>query len=406
MPLFFKLHINHSSLFSLPATSSSKPMCIDWSEITSSHIDNYQDMLCDRLSDPLLSFCPAPFLIALLMLVCWMIILNILCPLCYTVLPSYCFPCKRPSFKRVPGWKDSADHLRRASIFWHRVWEEAGCPSSAVLSTIKRQAKKRYKFEVRRIKRRRQYLIRDRLAHSFTKRKKDSFWLDVKSIKSNAPRFSPVVDGANGDTNIVNAFASKFSAVLYKHSTSSQTIPSAAIQSSLTESHLSAAIPGSYDQITEAISLLKSRKSDAFVVTSEHLKYDSPVITYVLSSFFTAILRHGYMPLCFRDSVLVPILNKGNKDATDSSNYRPIALSSTFSKIVERLILSRYESVFATSSLQFGFKPDSSTSLCTAAIKNIIARYLHNGSPVLGCFLDASKAFDLVDHDILFEALM
>ena len=111
------------------------------------------------------------------------------------------------------------------------------------------------------------------------------------------------------------------------------------------------------------------------------------------------------MPLCFKDSVLVPIL-KGNKDATDSSNYHPFTLSSTFSKIVEILIFSRYESVFATSSLQFGFKPDSSTSLCTAAIKNIIARYLHNGLPVLGCFLDASKAFDLVDHDILFEALM
>ena len=111
------------------------------------------------------------------------------------------------------------------------------------------------------------------------------------------------------------------------------------------------------------------------------------------------------MPLSFRESVLVPIL-KGNKDATDSSNYRPIALLSTFSKIVERLILSRCESVFATTSLQFGFKPDSSTSLCTAAIKNIIARYLHNGSPVLGCFLDASKASDLVDHDILFEVLM
>ena len=68
------------------------------------------------------------------------------------------------------------------------------------------------------------------------------------------------------------------------------------------------------------------------------------------------------MPLSFRDSVLVPIL-KGNKDATDSSNYRPIALSSKFSKIVETLILSRYESVFATTSLQFGFKPDFLT-LC------------------------------------------
>ena len=61
------------------------------------------------------------------------------------------FPCKRPSFKRVPGWKNSASQLRRASIVWHRVWKEAGCPSSGVLSTIKRQAKKSYKFEICRI---------------------------------------------------------------------------------------------------------------------------------------------------------------------------------------------------------------------------------------------------------------
>ena len=140
-PLFLKLHINHSSLSSLPATSSSKLMCIAWSEITSSHIANYLDMFCDRLSDPPAFFCPAPFLITLLMLVCWMIILNIIMSTMLRCAP-YCFPCKRSSFKRVPGWKDSAGQLRRASNFWHRVWEEAGCPSSGVLSTIKRQVKK------------------------------------------------------------------------------------------------------------------------------------------------------------------------------------------------------------------------------------------------------------------------
>ena len=46
--LFLKLCINHSSLSSLPATASSKHVCIDWSAMTSSDIANYQDMLCDR----------------------------------------------------------------------------------------------------------------------------------------------------------------------------------------------------------------------------------------------------------------------------------------------------------------------------------------------------------------------
>ena len=38
-------------------------------------------------------------------------------------------------------------------------------------------------------------------------------------------------------------------------------------------------------------------------------------------------------------------------------------------------------------------------------IKNIVSRYIHNGSVVYGCFLDASKAFDLLDHHILFSKL-
>ena len=37
---------------------------------------------------------------------------------------------------------NKADKLKQASSFWHKVWEEAGYPSSGVLATIKRQAKK------------------------------------------------------------------------------------------------------------------------------------------------------------------------------------------------------------------------------------------------------------------------
>ena len=35
----------------------------------------------------------------------------------------------------------------------------------------------------------------------------------------------------------------------------------------------------------------------------------------------------------------------------------------------------------------------------------VVSRYINNGSKVFGCFLDASKAFNRVDHDLLFQKL-
>ena len=39
-----------------------------------------------------------------------------------------------------------------------------------------------------------------------------------------------------------------------------------------------------------------------------------------------------------------------------------------------------------------------STTLCTGTVKNVISRYMHEGTSVFACFLDASKAFNLVNH--------
>ena len=44
--------------------------------------------------------------------------------------------------------------------------------------------------------------------------------------------------------------------------------------------------------------------------------------------------------------------------------------------------------------------------MCTGVLKHVIAKYIQSESSVYACFLDASKAFDLVRHDILFELLL
>ena len=82
-----------------------------------------------------------------------------------------------------------------------------------------------------------------------------------------------------------------------------------------------------------------------------------------------------------------------------------LSLASCFSKVLERIILDQYSSFFFSHPLQFGFKCGSSTSLCTGIVKCVVSKYLQNGFSVLGCFLDANKAFDMVDHCKLFSIL-
>ena len=110
------------------------------------------------------------------------------------------------------------------------------------------------------------------------------------------------------------------------------------------------------------------------------------------------------MPTALRDAIIQPI-PKGTKDPSLSSNYCGIALASSFSKIFEWSILLTWN-YFYTSELQFGFKPASSTTLCTGVLKAVVNRYLSKGSKVYACLIDASKAFDTVNHYVLFEKLL
>ena len=138
---------------------------------------------------------------------------------------------------------------------------------------------------------------------------------------------------------------------------------------------------------------LKGGKKDTHL-SSDHLHHAAPVIAAPLATLFTAILRHGYMPNSFRNCTVV-LIPKGPKDVTCSSNYRGIAIAST---IIEHVI--KYSAFLASSDYQFGFKSGLSTTLCTGVLKATVSRYIHRNSIVYGCFLDASKAFDLVNYKL------
>ena len=103
------------------------------------------------------------------------------------------------------------------------------------------------------------------------------------------------------------------------------------------------------------------------------------------------------------DSVIVPLVKNRNGDLTDKNNYRPITLSSTISKVFENVILYRLEEYLWTTDNQFGFKAGHSTDLCVYALTEFIEYFKRRSTSVYVAFLDASKAFDKINHWVLFD---
>ena len=120
-------------------------------------------------------------------------LVNILLDCAHSSIPSI-----SSTPRRLAGWNDSPSELRRETNFWHKVWEEAGCPSSVVLFNIKKNAESRYRYAVSRIKRRQNHLVRNKLTQSFTKKRKNNFWSVVKGLaKSHKPTCAIVDSGGS-----------------------------------------------------------------------------------------------------------------------------------------------------------------------------------------------------------------
>ena len=91
------------------------------------------------------------------------------------------------------------------------------------------------------------------------------------------------------------------------------------------------------------------------------------------------------------------------------SNYRPISVLTVFSKIIEKCVFNRISRFLCTHNLlnntQYGFREGLSTSLAITKFTQDITNSIENKNTTVGVFLDMSKAFDTIDHNILMKKL-
>ena len=137
------------------------------------------------------------------------------------------------------------------------------------------------------------------------------------------------------------------------------------------------------------------------------IKRIAPVILHFLTFFFNASLTTGFVPSQWKKALVVPVFKKG--DQNQPNNYRPISLTSSFSRIMESIlhqkILSHLLSKQLISPNQFGFLPEKSPcSQILSCLHEWITAYCENQTTHV-FYADISKAFDSVSHSKLVSVI-
>ena len=151
---------------------------------------------------------------------------------------------------------------------------------------------------------------------------------------------------------------------------------------------------------------LKTNKS-SIDIPQKCIKLAADHISDVLTAVFNNSLEQGIMPDILKISRITPV-DKGG-DITDPSNFRPISTLYSFAQIFEKLVYSQIlgylEKHNILSKFQFGFRKGRSTEHAIVEITDNFKKAIDKNLYMCGVFLDFSKVFDTVNHQILLKKL-
>ena len=262
------------------------------------------------------------------------------------------------------------------------------------------QSKRRFKLALKYITRNEDALRRESLAKKLSQLSSNDFWKEISLINNSRAMLPTSIEDASGAEEIGKLWKRHFESIFNCLKNVRKSPAKSSVDCNFNE------VKVSVDEVRDAIAkLVLNKSSGSDNIHAEHIKYASERLIPLISICFTSCFVHGFLPASLLTVVLVPIIKNKAGNVNSIDNYRPVALSNIFCKVLEIIILGRIECYLTTSANQFGFKKRHGTDLCIYTLKEIVNLYTSSKGCVFAGFLDASKAFDRVNHSLLFEKL-
>ena len=319
------------------------------------------------------------------------------------ILPHYNVSTKN---KQVVGWNDHCRDLYGIARDKYFAWNDQKRPRNCGLFYEMKEARRNFRKALDYCKRKEYEIRRTKLLNSFADRKKVEFWKEVKRSGGQTTKSYPSsVDDADGISDIVKVFEMKYKAVFDDELC--QFEPEG-YGNSIVKLNKRCDMRSCFifeSDIRESMNNLNDAVGWDNIHTN-HLKFSGTFFHTFLSRMFSSFMRHSYIPKDMLRGEFRPILKNAKGSRNESSNYRPIMISSCILKLFEYCLLPIFKRYIKPNKWQFGYVPNASCASAGLILKETVLNYTRSGSKVHCAMLDFSKAFDRINVKVLIQKLI